>query len=266
MKKVFLLSIIAILLYSCSSVMITGRRQLLLVSNSEVLAMSATAFKQFIDSVPASQNYQQSQMIERVGKNISSAVEDYMRKNGLEKEIANFNWEFRLVKDTTVNAFCMPGGKVVFFEGILPITQTEAGAAVVMGHEIAHAVAKHSNERISQQMAAQYGAAITNILLSNRSEVTRATIGALYGIGAQVGVILPYSRKHEYEADRLGLIFMAMAGYDPNEAISFWQRMMDNKSGSVFEFMSTHPSDEKRIANMKQVLPEAMGYYNARLN
>jgi predicted Zn-dependent protease len=154
----------------------------------------------------------------------------------------------------------MPGGKVVFFDGILPVTKTEAGIAVVMGHEIAHAVAKHSNERLSQQMLVQYGAAITDVLVSNKSEVTRMGINTLYGIGAQVGVLLPYSRKQEYEADRLGMILMAMAGYDPAEALSFWERMTANGSGSVAEFMSTHPSDQKRIANIQKVMPEAQGF------
>ncbi len=200
-------------------------------------------------------------MVVRVGKKIAAATEAYLKQNGLESEIKNFSWEFNLVKDTAVNAFCMPGGKVVFYEGILPMTKTEAGMAVVMGHEIAHAVAKHSNERMSQQMIAQYGASITDVLLSNKSVATRQTINVLYGLGAQMGVILPYSRKHEYEADRLGLIFMAMAGYDPNEAVAFWERMSANGSGSTLEFMSTHPTDENRIANMKKVLPEALGYY-----
>ena len=154
----------------------------------------------------------------------------------------------------------MPGGKVVVFEGILPVTMDETGLAVVMGHEIAHAIAKHSNERLSQQMLAQYGAALTDMLLANKTAATRQTINILYGIGAEVGVILPYSRKHEYEADRLGLIFMAMAGYDPNQAVDFWQRMSANGSGSLFEFLSTHPTDEHRIAKMKECLPEALGY------
>lgn len=261
MKKVITISLVAAMLYACSNVMITGRKQLLLVPDNEVLAMSANSFEQFIDSVPASTNYEQTKMVQRVGKNIAVAVESYMRQNGFESEISKFKWEFHLVKDSSLNAFCMPGGKVVVFEGILRIAQNEAGTAVIMGHEIAHAVAKHSNERISQQMATQYGAAITGILTSNQSEATRSTINTLYGIGAQVGVILPYSRKHEIEADRLGLIFMAMAGYNPKEAVAFWQRMSDNKSGSVMEFMSTHPSDERRISNMNALLPEAMKYY-----
>ncbi|MDO9153082.1 MAG: M48 family metallopeptidase [Paludibacter sp.] len=261
MRKVIYLSILIVILSSCSSVLITGRKQLLLVSNSEILSMSAQSYKHFIDSVPASKDVANTQLVKKVGANIANAVVNYLKTNNMESEIGNLVWEFNLVKDTSVNAFCMPGGKVVFFDGILPLTQTEAGMAVVMGHEIAHAVAKHSNERLSQQLLLQYGAAITDVLLSNKSEITRLGISTLYGIGAQVGVILPYSRKHEYEADRLGVIFMAMAGYDPDEAITFWERMAANKSGSVLEFMSTHPTDVKRIAKMKEVLAEALLYY-----
>lgn len=240
--------------------MITGRKQLLLVSDAELLTMSLQSYQQFIDSVPPSKDLKSKALVKSVGVKIATAVEEYMKANGLEAELANFQWEFSLVKDTTVNAFCMPGGKVVFFDGILPVTKTEAGIAVVMGHEIAHAVAKHSNERLSQQMLVQYGAAITDVLVSNKSEVTRMGINTLYGIGAQVGVLLPYSRKQEYEADRLGMILMAMAGYDPAEALSFWERMTANGSGSVAEFMSTHPSDQKRIANIQKVMPEAQGF------
>ena len=236
-------------------------KQLLLVPDSDVVAMSLQSYKQFVDSVPPSTDKVNTALVKKVGAKMASVVEAYMKANGYEADIANLDWEFNLLKDKQVNAFCMPGGKVVFYEGILPMTKTEAGMAVVMGHEIAHAVAKHSNERMSQQMIAQYGASITDVLLSNKPAATRQTINILYGLGAQVGVILPYSRKHEYEADRLGLIFMAMAGYDPNEAVAFWERMSANGSGSTLEFMSTHPTDEKRIANMKNVLPEAMGYY-----
>lgn len=262
MKRILLMMTILVIAGSCSNVMITGRRQLLLLSDSEILSMSATAYRQFVDSVPASGNVAASDMVKRVGRNISVAVEAYMRSHRLEGELSKLQWEFNLVADTTVNAFCMPGGKVVFFDGILPYTQTEAGIAVVMGHEIAHAVAKHSNERMSQQMLAQYGAVITDIILSNKSEKTRSVVQTVYGIGATVGVILPYSRQHEYEADRLGAIFMAMAGYDPNEAVTFWERMASKSSGSAFEFMSTHPSDSKRILKLKEIIPEAMRYMN----
>lgn len=264
MKKLALYLVLTAILMSCSQVLITGRKQLSLVSDTEILTMSLQSYKQFIDSVPLSTDKLNTSLVKKTGENIAAAVESYLKKNGKEAELQNFAWEFSLVKDTSVNAFCMPGGKVVFFEGILPMTKTEAGIAVVMGHEIAHAVAKHSNERLSQQMLLSYGASLTDILLSQKSEATRASIQTLYGIGSQLGVILPYSREHEYEADRLGLIFMAMAGYDPNEAIAFWERMSANSSGSVAEFMSTHPSNANRIANMKKVLPEAMTYYQGK--
>jgi len=261
MKKLLSLVLLACILASCSSVLLTGRKQLLLVPDSDVLAMSMQSYKQFIDSVPASTNKANTALVKKVGNKISVVVENYLRTNGLEAEIANYAWEFNLVKDTSVNAFCMPGGKVVVFEGILPVTQNEGGLAVVMGHEIAHAVAKHSSERLSQQMMLQYGSSLTDILLTNKSELTKTGVNALYGIGAQYGVMLPYSRQHEYEADRMGLIFLAMAGYDPTQAIAFWERMAAKSAGAPIEFMSTHPSDANRIAKMKANLPEAMAYY-----
>lgn len=261
MKKLVLFIVATLLLNACSSVMITGRKQLLLVSDAELLTMSLQSYQQFIDSVPASTDLKNKTLVKKVGVKIATAVEEYMKANGFEAELANFQWDFSLVRDTAVNAFCMPGGKVVFFDGILPMTKTEAGMAVVMGHEIAHAVAKHSNERLSQQMLLQYGAAVTDALLMDKPAMTRAGINTLYGIGAQVGVLLPYSRKQEYEADRLGMILMAMAGYDPAEALAFWERMTANGSGSVVDFMSTHPSDDKRIANIQKVMPEALKYW-----
>jgi predicted Zn-dependent protease len=261
MNKTTSLLVLAILFNSCSSVLLTGRKQLLLVSDAEVLTSSFQSYKQFIDSVPASKDKVNTALVKKVGKNMSTVVENYLKSNSLEAEISNFAWEFNLVKDTSVNAFCMPGGKVVVFEGILPITKNETGLAVVMGHEIAHAIAKHSNERMSQQMLLQYGASITDVLLVDKPAATRNTINTIYGIGAQYGVMLPYSRKHEYEADRLGLIFLAMAGYNPNESISFWERMAAKGSNAPLEFMSTHPSDANRIAKLKELLPEAMQYY-----
>ena len=233
MKRVILLVLASAFLASCSKVALTNRKQLLLVSDAEMLSLSTQSYKQFIDSVPASTDKTQTALVKKVGTNIASAVENYLKSNGLENEVTNFAWEFNLVKDNQVNAFCMPGGKVVFYEGILPMTKNEAGIAVVMGHEIAHAVAKHSSERISQQMLLDYGGALTGVMLSGKSEMTRASIGALYGLGTQVGVALPHSRKQEYEADKLGLMFMAMAGYDPNEAVAFWERMSANNSQSV---------------------------------
>lgn len=264
MKRIFLFIVISFFLASCSSVLITGRKQLLLVSDAEVLSMSATAYKQFIDSVPASKDMANTLLIRKVGRNISAAVTDFLKNNGTAADTSGFKWEFNLVSDSVVNAFCMPGGKVVFYEGILPKTKDETGVAVVMGHEIAHAVAKHSNERLSQQMLAQYGASLADMLLSNKPAATRQTINVLYGLGANLGVILPYSRKHEYEADRLGLIFMALAGYDPAQAVEFWQRMAAGNSAAPIELLSTHPTDANRIAKLKELLPEAQGYYRKK--
>lgn len=264
MKKLIFLSLVAVLLSACSTVALTGRKQLLLVSDADVITMSATAYKQYVDSVPPSKNKTQTALVKKVGANISKAVENYLKANGMEADIANLKWEFNLLQDSAVNAFCMPGGKVAFFEGILPITQNETGIAVVMGHEIAHAIAKHANERMSQQMATQMGAGVANILLSGQSAATQQTVNTIYGIGSQVGIMLPYSRKHEYEADQMGLIFMAMAGYDPNESINFWQRMAANGKGAALELLSTHPSDENRIAKLKSYLPEALKFYTKK--
>lgn len=263
MKKITLFVLFSVFLSSCSTVLLTGRKQLSLVNDSEVLTSSFQSYKQFIDSVPASKDKVSTALVKKVGKKISVAVEAYLNANGFSADAATYAWEFNLVKDTAVNAFCMPGGKVVVFEGILPLTKTEAGLAVVLGHEIAHAVAKHSNERMSQQMMVQYGSAITSVLVSNKSAATQNSIGMIYGLGAQYGFMLPYSRKHELEADRLGLVFLAMAGYDPAEAITFWERMAANSKGAPMEFMSTHPSDTNRIDQINKYMPEALTYYKA---
>lgn len=264
MKKIFSLVLIGSILTACTSVLLTGRKQLLLVSDSEILASSFKSYKEFIDSVPPSQDKVNTALVKKVGAKIAAAVEIYLKANGKEAEVANYAWENNLVKDNSVNAFCMPGGKVVVFDGILPITKIESGLAVVMGHEIAHAVAKHSNERISDQMIAQYGvsiaSSITGVALTEKNAVLGNVLNNVYGLGAQ-GILLKYSRIQELEADRMGLIFLAMAGYDPNEAIAFWERMAANSKGAPMEIMSTHPSDANRIAKMKENLPEAMQYY-----
>ena len=260
MKKVILISVV-VALAACSTVMITGRKQLNLVPDSEILSASAAAYSDFIKTAPISKNAQNTAMVKNVGNAISAAVEKHMRENGMSADIKNYSWEYNLVQSDEVNAFCMPGGKIVVYEGILPLTKDEAGLAVVIGHEVAHAVAKHSNERMSQQIAVELAGAGTDILLSQKSAATRNAIGTLYGIGSQVGVLLPYSRQHELEADRLGTIFMAMAGYDPNQALSFWQRMSSLSSGGSIEFLSTHPSDKTRITKLQEVIPEAMKYY-----
>jgi predicted Zn-dependent protease len=205
----------------------------------------------------------QSAMVTRVGKNIATAVENYLSSQGLSDNLKGYSWQFNLVVDTAVNAFCMPGGKIVVYEGILPVTKNETGLAVVIGHEVAHAVAKHANERMSQQLVTNYGVTALDAFIQTKtsSTTTRAIAQTVFGLGAEYGVTLPYSRKQEYEADRLGLIFMAMAGYDPAQAIPFWERMSASSKSYIPEFLSTHPSDANRIANMQKVLTEAQSYY-----
>lgn len=251
----------ALILAGCSSVALTGRKQLLLVSDSEIMSLSNSSFQDYMKTAKPSRNAAQTAMVVRVGKRIANAVETYLRANGLEQEIQHFAWEFHLVQDPEPNAFCMPGGKIVVNEGILPYTQTEEGLAIVLGHEVGHAVAKHSAERISQQMVASYGGQLLSGLLSNKSATTQLLAQQVYGLGAQYGVMLPYSRKNESEADHLGLVFAAMAGYNPQAAVPFWQRMSASGAQKVPEFMSTHPSDATRVSQLQKLMPEAMKYY-----
>lgn len=263
MKKLlsFLIISATLILSSCGSVPITGRKQMLLVSNQEVLTLSLQQYDEFIKGAPLSTDKANTNLVVKVGSRIASAVETYLKNNGYESEIANFSWEFHLVKSDEVNAFCMPGGKIVVYEGILPYTRDETGLAVVLGHEVAHAVAKHANERMSTQVATQYGGAALGMVLDGKSQAVQTIANTVFGLGSQYGVMLPFSRKQELEADELGLVFMAMAGYDPRQAADFWVRMSQS-GGSVPEFMSTHPSDQHRVSDIQKHLPEALKYYN----
>ena len=258
MKYVFYLFVL--LLIGCSSVPLTGRKQLSLVSNDEVLSLSSQQYGEFMSSAPISTDKQNMALVQKVGRNIANAVEKFMSDNGYSDLIKDYAWEFNLVKSSDVNAFCMPGGKIVVYEGILPYTRNETGLAVVLGHEVAHAVAKHANERMSQQLISQLGGVGLGVALANKPEETQALAMAAYGLGTQYGVLLPYSRKHELEADHLGLIFMAMAGYDPREAPSFWTRMSQQGTGTP-EFLSTHPSDDTRTKELEKEMTEALKYY-----
>ena len=263
MKKIFGLITVLFLLASCGSVPLTGRKQVLLVSDSEILTASLSQYNEYMQSAAKSTDRTKIEMVERVGKNIANATENYLRQNGMASEIENFRWEFNLIKEDIINAFCMPGGKIVAYEGLLPLIESDDELAVVLGHEVAHAVAKHSNERMSQEMLAQYGAAIVDMALSNKSDAVHAVGNTVFGLGAQLGVMLPYSRQHELEADYMGLVFMTMAGYDPNKAITFWQKMAAaSDSGGTPEFMSTHPSDGRRIEELQKKLPEMTKYKN----
>ncbi len=253
-------AIILIVLQSCGSVPFTGRRQLSLVSNEQVLALSLQQYQEFMRTAPVERGTANAEMVNRVGTRIASAVETFYKSNGYESELKNYQWEFNLVKENSVNAFAMPGGKIVVLEGLLPVTQTEEALAVVLGHEVAHVIAHHSNERISQQVALEYGGAIAGGILGSSAG---AQIGQqVFGIGAQLGVMLPYARKQELEADEIGLIVMALAGYNPEVAVPFWIRMSQSAGGgSVPEALSTHPADTKRIERIKQILPRALEYY-----
>ena len=256
------LTISALIVTACSSVPLTGRKRLNLIPDSEIMTMSFSQYDSFLKDHKLSTNKAQTASVKRVGQKIAAAVETYFKQNGMSNQISGFQWEFNLVADDTPNAWCMPGGKVVFYEGILPITQTEAGIAVVMGHEIAHAVAKHGSERMTQEMGAQLGATALSLAISEKPEQTQAIYQTAFGVATQLGVMLPYSRTHESEADRLGLIFMAMAGYNPEEAVEFWGRMEAmSGGGGTPGFLSTHPTNKARIRDLQKALPEAMGYY-----
>lgn len=252
------LTVLSFLLCACGSVPLTGRKQFLLVSDQEVYQAGLVQYNDYLKGATISSNSSATFMVKNVGRKLADATEAYLRYSGLESELSNFAWEFNLVKDSQVNAFCMPGGKIVVYEGLLTVAQTEAELAVVIGHEIAHAVAKHSNERMSQQMAVEYGKAILANVLSEKSALVQVAASTVFGLGSQVGIMLPYSRKHEYEADYMGIVFMEMAGYDSQASVTFWQKMASSSGNSkVQELLSTHPSDEKRVANLKSKIPEA---------
>lgn len=262
MKRTFLLGALAtaLVLAGCTTAPITGRKQFKLVSDSTMIAQSAASYQEVIAEGPLSKDQKQTEQVQRVGRRISAAVERYFAEQNQSHLLEGFNWEFNLIDKDEPNAWCMPGGKVAFYTGILPFTKDETGIAVVMGHEIAHAVVGHGAERVSHQLSRQ-GIGYVLSMASRESEYHNA-IMQVYGVGSQVGAILPYSRLHESEADRLGLIFMAMAGYDPNAAVGFWQRMSESGSGKPPELLSTHPSDDRRIRQIQEYLPEAMQYYN----
>lgn len=251
-------------LQGCSTVPLIGRKQVSLLPESSMVEMSLTSYSEFLQGNKLSTDKVQTDIVKRVGSKMSVAVEKYLKDNGFSDRIADFKWEFNLVENSEPNAWCMPGGKVVFYTGIMPLAKNDAGVAVVMSHEIAHAVARHGNERMSQQMLVQFGNVALAEAIKAKPEKTQAIFQTAYGLGAQYGVMLPYSRQHEYEGDKLGLIFMAIAGYNPNEAISFWERMAANSTSKVPQFLSTHPIEENRIAAIKTFLPEAMKYYNGK--
>ncbi|GIV27479.1 MAG: peptidase M48 [Bacteroidia bacterium] len=251
----------SIVLWMCSRNAVTGRKQLNLIPERELIGMSLTEYDNFLkQNKRLPDNDSRVIQVREVGNKIKQAVERFYQQKGLSKELEMYQWEFNVVDDKIVNAWCMPGGKVVVYTGILPVTQDDAGLAVVMGHEISHALAKHGNERMSQAMLAQFGQVTLAVALSQKPQETRNLFLAAYGVGSGLS-LLKYSRNQEAEADKMGLIFMAMAGYNPELAIDFWKRMASLGGQKPPEILSTHPSDETRIKLIQEFLPEAKKYY-----
>lgn len=263
--KYLVMAAIAAVVFACGTtrtVPITGRKQNILVSDEQVLSLSNQEYTNYMKSAKLSTNSANTAMVKRVGQRLATAVENYLNEHGMAADAKEYSWEFNLVQDKSVNAFCMPGGKIVVYEGLLPVTQDEASLAIVLGHEIAHAVAKHSAEQMSKQIKNQYGTQILGGVL--QAAGVSSTTTQLAQILAQKGLqfrSLKYSRDNETEADRMGLIFAAMAGYDPNVAVAFWQRMSQGSSSNQNDMFSDHPSDAKRIAAIKAEMPEALKYY-----
>lgn len=253
------LSLATLFVTGCATVPISGRQQLSLVSDSQMRQMSDQEYERVISEAQLTDNQAWARQVQQVGQNIAAATERFVEERNLD---ITFNWEFAVIKDDDmVNAWCMPGGKIAFYTGIMPLFHGDDDVAVVMGHEVAHALARHSNERMSQQMVAGLGATALNVALAEKPAETRQMWGAAVGAGLTYGVLLPFSRKQELEADKIGLRLMAMAGYDPRAAVAFWQRMSTVGGQKPPEILSTHPSDQTRIQKIKSFLPEVMDIY-----
>lgn len=260
-KLKYFLVLFLITAVACSVVPFSNRKRINIVPDDIMLSMSFTNYSDFLtQNPPISVTNTNAKMVKDVGNKLATAVSRFMIQKGMGSEIKDFKWEFNLINNKDVNTWCMPGGKVVVYTGLLPISKDTEGLAVVMGHEIAHAVAKHGSERMSQQLLIQLGGMTLSAALEKKPEVTKNIFLTAFGVGSTLGT-LAYSREHEYEADKLGLFFMAMAGYDPNKAVTFWERMSQFGGSGVPELLSTHPSDTKRIAEMRKNLPEALKYY-----
>ncbi len=248
---------------SCKTVPITGRKQLNLVPDFMIREMAFTQYDSVVKASPTlSPNDVRAQTVTRVGANIQQAVETYMLQNNMSKDLKSFKWEFNTIQEDIINAWCMPGGKVVVYTGLLPVSQTDEGLAVVMGHEIAHAIARHGNERMSEALLIGMGGLVLEEALKEKKMETQILFLSLYSIGSALALELPNSRMQESEADKLGLIFMSMAGYNPDEAVPFWQRMAAKNTGlKLPQFLSTHPSDETRIKKLTELIPEIKTKY-----
>lgn len=255
-------ALLLLLLSSCGIVPVTGRRQINLVSDSEIIASSRLQYTDFIRKVKVDNNSNYGQQTTRVARRVAEATDTYLKNNGYSDIARQMQWEFNLVRDGQVNAFCMPGGKIVVYSGLIQATKaTDAELAAVIAHEVSHAIAKHANERISREMMTQLGGQVLTGVVGAKSAALGNIISQTYGIGSKLLISLPYNRKQEYEADQIGLVFMAMAGYDPRAAVTLWQKMSRQGGGKAPEFLSTHPSDANRIRAIQEYLPTALQYY-----
>lgn len=265
MKNILCILIVTITLSACERNAITGRSQLSLISDTALESMSLVQYKDFLSkNKPVAANNKDAEMVKRVGERIAAAISQYYKEKGITSNLDKYHWEFNLVTSKEVNAWCMPGGKVVVYTGLLPLTKTEADLAIVLGHEITHAVVGHGKERMSQQLAAEGLGELGGVALGTNAKAV-SIFNSVYGIGAEYGALLPNSRKQELEADHYGLIFAAIAGYNPQSAIEFWTRMASLGSGEKPPaFMSDHPSDEDRIQKIKELMPEALKYYRPK--
>lgn len=259
---VLFLVIVSSVIASCKTVPVTGRKQLNLVPDFMMNEMSFSQYDSVVKVSPTLSLFDsRAMMVSKVGARIQQAVESYMQQNNLNKDLKNFQWTFNTIDENLVNAWCMPGGKVVVYTGLLPVTQTETGLAVVMGHEVAHAIARHGNERMSEGLLVGLGGLVLQEALKKKKQETQALFLGLYVIGSNLALSLPNSRMQESEADKLGLIFMSMAGYDPSEAVSFWERMAAVNKNKIPEFLSTHPSDQTRVKNLQALIPDVKNKY-----
>jgi predicted Zn-dependent protease len=262
LKRIFGVVLLVAVVWGCAEVPITGRQSLHLVPERELLTLSLQQYNDVLQKSKLSSDKQKVAMVRRVGNRVAKAAESFLAESGHQDLIKNFQWQFNLIEDDeTANAWVMPGGKAAVYTGILPFTRDETGLAVVLGHEVGHALANHGNERMSQGLLANMGGMALSAAISSQPQMTQELAMAAFGAGASVGVLLPYSRLQESEADHIGLILMARAGYDPREAIPFWQRMNASPGSRPPELISTHPAPDTRITKIKALIPEAMAYY-----
>lgn len=263
MNRILTFILLAISLWSCGTVPISGRRTVNLVSESQILQQSAAQYAAYVREMPQSTDLKKVKRVKVVCQNIAQAATQYLMEHNEQELAKQMHWEFNVINDRRVNAFCMPGGKIVIYTGILSLCDNDDELATVISHEVSHAIARHSNERLSVEILRQLGGELLSLSLRTQSSITDAVIQQAYGLGSQMIVSLPYSRKHEYEADQIGLVFMALAGYNPEYAVSFWQKMSQQGKAS-YEIFSTHPSDENRVKAIQAYLPQAQRLYKPK--